>query len=204
MKIKNIIPFYCLMTLIAACGSNKSTKISSSDLIEASEQYGYDTVTVSAKDTVCSQNVDQVLRHYPEFYHATKRAKKSYEAWLQQEKSMGMKTLPEVMDVSIILDKTLHGKITVTGDSAWQVLPAIDSIYLQLIANVPDDAKDIDVKKSNIGRTRKAWQRYTEQLQRLAGTVPEECQVRYRTIMATQTKKYLTQLQQTKNNTKYQ
>ena len=46
--------------------------------------------------------------------------------------------------------------------------------------------------------------RYTEQLQRLAGTVPEECQDRYRTIMATQTKKYLTQLQQTKNNTKYQ
>ena len=110
-----------------------------------------------------------------------------------------MKTKPEVLDISMILDRTLHGRLTVTSDSVWQALPGIDSLYLQMIANMPEHTKDVDARKTDIGRTRKAWQSYTNQLQRLANTVPEGCRERYLCIVAEQTKKYQLLLQQANN-----
>ena len=198
-----ILFIYCLaLMLLTACGGTKKPqqeRISSSELISAADNYGYDTVAVTPGDTVCNTEVDNVLRHYPEFYHATKNAKKSYEAWTQQEKTIGLKTKPEVMDISMILDRTLHGKQTVTSDSVWQALPIIDSLYLQMIANMPEQTKDVDARKTDIGRTRKAWQSYTNQLQRLANTVPEGCRERYLCIVAEQTRKYQLLLQQANN-----
>ena len=42
------------------------------DLIANIEGYGIDTIAVEPGDTLCSARVDDVLRHYPEFYHAAK------------------------------------------------------------------------------------------------------------------------------------
>ena len=44
------------------------------DLIANIEGYGIDTIAVEPGDTLCSARVDEVLRHYPEFYHAAKKA----------------------------------------------------------------------------------------------------------------------------------
>jgi hypothetical protein len=99
------------------------------------------------------------------------------------------------MDINVILDKTLHGKMTVTSDSVWTALPAIDSLYLQRIGKVPDNAPDLDARKTEIGRARKAWQLYVEQLHRLSAAVPEACRERFLRIVADQTDKYLTTLQ---------
>ena len=86
-------------------------------------------------------------------------------------------------------------EMTVTSDSVWTALPAIDSLYLQRIGKVPDNAPDLDARKTEIGRARKAWQLYVEQLHRLSAAVPEACRERFLRIVADQTDKYLTTLQ---------
>ena len=183
------------LLFLSACGGRKQQDVSSAELIQAAEKFDYDTVAVTPGDTLCSSEVDDVLRHYPEFYHATKNAKKRYEAWAQQEKTVNAKAKPELMDINVILDKTLHGKMTVTSDSVWTALPAIDSLYLQRIGKVPDNAPNLDARKTEIGRARKAWQLYVEQLHRLSAAVPEACRERFLRIVADQTDKYLTTLQ---------
>ena len=158
------------LLFLSACGGRKQQDVSSAELIQAAENFDYDTVAVTPGDTLCSSEVDDVLRHYPEFYHATKNAKKCYETWAQQEKAINAKAKPELMDINVILDKTLHDKMTV-------------------------NAPDLDARKTEIGRARKAWQLYVEQLHRLSAAVPEACRERFLRIVADQTDKYLTTLQ---------
>ena len=83
------------------------------------------------------------------------------------------------MDIAAILQETLFGEQTVDADSAWQYLNTIDSLYIQAIASVPDGQPDTDMQKSSVGRTRKAWQAYTQRLQDMTSTIPTSCTQRF-------------------------
>lgn len=191
---KRTFAWIAAVIVLAACGGQQHN--STSRLKSVADEFGYDTIAAQPDDMLCNESVDDVLRHYPEFYHATRQAKKAYERWAAQEQEAGLKTKPEVMDIARILDETLDGSAKAAADSAWQALPTIDSLYLQLIASVPDEATDKDVVKSEIGRSRKAWQSYVELLKRLAATVPEDCQECYLTVVGEKINKHLMILQQ--------
>ena len=67
-----------LALMLTSCHYYKEEKDNThqdEDLIANIEGYGIDTIAVEPGDTLCSARVDEVLRHYPEFYHAAKKAK---------------------------------------------------------------------------------------------------------------------------------
>ncbi len=79
------------------------------DLIANIEGYGIDTIAVEPGDTLCSARVDDVLRHYPEFYHAAKKAKKAYDEWRELEAEARVGTKTQVMSVDAIWNDALDG-----------------------------------------------------------------------------------------------
>ena len=143
------------------------------DLIANIEGYGIDTIAVEPGDTLCSARVDDVLRHYPEFYHAAKKAKKAYGEWqaLEAEAHVGTKT--QVMSVDAILNDALYGPDNVAEIGEWPDMAPIDSAYFKLIGQ--SGLK----RKSAIGHARRAWISYQERLRQMAQTVPEQCRARY-------------------------
>ena len=73
----------CMALLCTACNDKKPQRAAtSSQLIENVQQLGIDTIEAVPGDTLCNETVDEVLRHYPELYHATKKARKAYDIWV--------------------------------------------------------------------------------------------------------------------------
>ena len=169
--------------LCTACNGKKDRTVASSRLIESAEQLGIDTIEAVPGDTLCNATVDEVLRHYPELYHATRKAQKAYDIWVASSKTSSLALRPAVMDVAAILEEALFDGEAADADSAWQYLPTIDSLYIQAIVNIPSGTADTDQRKSAIGRTRKAWQAYVKQLQAMESAVPEDCRQRYRSAI---------------------
>lgn len=197
MKVK-VLTFIVISLLLVACGGKQQhQRAEIRQLMETADKLGYDTITTNAGDTLCNIEIDNVLRHYPEFYHATKRAKKAYAQWVKQEKKSGLKTVPEVMDITKILDETLYGSDTVAKDSAWQMKYAVDSLYIQCIVNVTENDGSVDAHKSEIGRSRKAWLAYIEQLQNVSQTIPEGYKMRYQSVVADKINNHMLNLLQT-------
>ena len=143
------------------------------DLIANIEGYGIDTIAVEPGDTLCSARVDDVLRHYPEFYHAAKKAKKAYDEWQEMEAKARVGTKTQVMSVDAILNDALYGPDNIAEIGQWPDMTPIDSAYFKLIDK--SGAK----RKSAIGHARRAWLSYQERLQKMAQTVPEQCRARY-------------------------
>lgn len=190
------------LLLLTACGGTQHRQSKTpSQLVETADEYGYDTIALKKNDTLCNAVVDNVLRHYPEFYHATRNAKKAFEHWKKQEQIARLKTKPEIMDISHILDEMLNSNKKVSTESSWLSKSKIDSLYIQLIVNVPEkkEGVDIDSRKSEIGRSRKAWLTYIEQLQNITQTVPEGYAIRYQSIVAEKLNKHLKLLQTASN-----
>ena len=92
------------------------------------------------------------------------------------------------MDIAVILEESFFDTKAFDADSAWQYLTTIDSLYIQALVSVPSSNADTDQQKSAIGRTRKAWQAYTKQLQRMTAVVPENCRERYLSIIKHKTR----------------
>lgn len=178
----------CAAMLLTGCGGKKERKATSSQLIEQVEQFGIDTIEAKPGETLCSNSVDGVLRHYPELYHATRKAVKAYEKWMEAAKEAGLKVKPQTMDVAALLDEALFSDEAVDADSAWQHLPTIDSLYIQAIVNIPSGQSDTDKRKTAIGRMRKAWQAYAQQLQYMTPTIPQDCTQRYLSTVKSKTK----------------
>ena len=176
------------MLLLSACGGKKEHHTTSAQLIEDIQQFGIDSIEVTAGDTLVGTTVDQVLRHYPELYHATEKAKESYVQWTELAKNAKLKINPNVIDIAVILEESFFDTKAVDADSAWQYLTTIDSLYIQALVSVPSSNADTDQQKSAIGRTRKAWQAYTKQLQRMTAVVPENCRERYLSIIKHKTR----------------
>ena len=185
----------CMALLCTACNDKKPQRAAtSSQLIENVQQLGIDTIEAVPGDTLCNKTVDEVLRHYPELYHATKKARKAYDVWVTASKDSRLKLKPSLMDVSTILDETLFGSETIDADSAWQHLPTIDSLYIQAIVNIESGMPDTDQRKTAIGRMRKAWQSYVQQLQTMEPTIPEDCRRRYLSTIKGRTKQLTNRL----------
>ena len=165
-----------LALMLTSCHYYKEEKDGANqeeDLIANIEGYGIDTIAVEPGDTLCSARVDEVLRHYPEFYHAAKKAKKAFDEWqtLEAEARVGTKT--QVMSVDAILNDALFGPDNVAEIGQWPDMAPIDSAYFKLIGQSPLK------RKSAIGHARRAWLSYQERLQKMAQTVPEQCRARY-------------------------
>ena len=143
------------------------------DLIANIEGYGIDTIAVEPGDTLCSARVDDVLRHYPEFYHAAKKAKKAYDEWQEMEAEARVGTKTQVMSVDAILNDALYGSDDIAEIGEWPDMAPIDSAYFKLIGQ--SGLK----RKSAIGHARRAWISYQERLRQMAQTVPEQCRARY-------------------------
>ena len=188
MNTKPIILIVFTMLLLSACGGKKEHHTTSAQLIEQVEQFSIDTIVTKPGDTLVNNTVDGVLRHYPELYRATQKAVKAYDKWVEISKVSGLKVKPETLNVNALLDETLFGENTQDADSAWQYLPVIDSLYIQALVNIPSGQSDTDTRKSAIGRTRRAWLTYAENLQALQPTLPEECRPRFRFIINKKTK----------------
>ena len=188
MNTKPIILIVFAMLLLSACGGKKGHHTTSAQLIEDVQKFGIDSIEVTAGDTLVGTTVDQVLRHYPELYHATEKAKESYVQWTELAKNAKLKINPNVIDIAVILEESFFDTKAVDADSAWQYLTTIDSLYIQALVSVPSSNADTDQQKSAIGRTRKAWQAYTKQLQRMTAIVPENCRERYLSIIKHKTR----------------
>ncbi|MBQ3364433.1 MAG: hypothetical protein IJG42_10855 [Muribaculaceae bacterium] len=143
------------------------------DLIANIEGYGIDTIAVEPGDTLCSARVDDVLRYYPEFYHAAKKAKKAYDEWQELEAEARVGTKTQVMSVDAILNDALYGPDDVAEIGEWPDMAPIDTAYFKLIGQ--SGLK----RKSAIGHARRAWISYQERLRQMAQTVPEQCRARY-------------------------
>ena len=143
------------------------------DLIANIEGYGIDTIAVEPGDTLCSARVDDVLRHYPEFYHAAKKAKKAYDEWRELEAEARVGTKTQVMSVDAILNDALYGPDNISEIGEWPDMAPIDSAYFKLIGQ--SGLK----RKSAIGHARRAWISYQDRLRQMAQTVPEQCRARY-------------------------
>ncbi|MDE7086424.1 MAG: hypothetical protein K2O48_07055, partial [Prevotella sp.] len=131
MNKKLMLLAVCAAMLLTGCGGKKERKATSAQLIEQVEQFGIDTIEAKPGETLCSNSVDGVLRHYPELYHATRKAVKAYDKWVEAAKEAGLKVKPQAMDVTTLLDEALFGDSATDADSAWQHLPTIDSLYIQ-------------------------------------------------------------------------
>lgn len=179
MNKKTMMLAVCAVMLLAACSGKKERKATGSELIEDVARFGIDTIEAKPGDMLCDETVDGVLRHYPELYHATQKAKKAYEKWAEQSEQTHLNMKTKTMDIAAILQETFFGEQTVDADSAWQYLNTIDSLYIQAIGSVPDGQPDTDMLKSSVGRTRKAWQAYTQRLQDMTSTIPTSCTQRF-------------------------
>ena len=165
-----------LALMMASCHYYKEEKDGThqdEDLIANVEGYGIDTIAVEPGDTLCSARVDEVLRHYPEFYHAAKKAKKAYDEWQKMEAEARVGTKTQVMSVDAILNDALYGPDDIAEVGEWPDMAPIDSAYFKLIGE--SGLK----RKSAIGHARRAWISYQERLQQMAQAVPEQCRARY-------------------------
>lgn len=192
MNIKHLIPIATAVVLLPACHDKKpqAQHQSATQLIEAVGHFQVDTVEAQPQDTLYGEETSSLLRHYPELYHAARKVRKTYEKWAEQARLTGLNEPTELLDISNILEETLSG----SGDavaSTWPDLSGTDSLYLQLLANAPDNDR-----KSDIGRSRRAWLNYTGQLQQLMQTLPESLRQRYAFIVSRQTQAYQEKMQQ--------
>ena len=165
-----------LAMMLTSCHYYKEEKDNThqeEDLIANVEGYGIDTIAVEPGDTLCSARVDDVLRHYPEFYHAAEKAKKAYEEWQELEAAARVGTKTQVMSLDAILNDALYGPDDVAEIGEWPDMSPIDSAYFKLIGQ--SGLK----RKSAIGHARRAWLSYQARLRQMAQTVPQQCRARY-------------------------
>ena len=165
-----------LAMMLTSCHYYKEEKDNThqeEDLIANVEGYGIDTIAVEPGDTLCSARVDDVLRHYPEFYHAAEKAKKAYEEWQELEAAARVGTKTQVMSLDAILNDALYGPDDVAEIGEWPDMAPIDSAYFKLIG------QSVPKRKSAIGHARRAWLSYQDCLHKMAQTVPEQCSARY-------------------------
>jgi hypothetical protein len=198
-RVLSLTVVVSLALMLTSCHYYKEEKDGANqeeDLIANIEGYGIDTIAVEPGDTLCSARVDEVLRHYPEFYHAAKKAKKAFDEWqsLEAEARVGTKT--QVMSVDAILNDALFGPDNVAEIGEWPDMAPIDSAYFKLIGQ--SGLK----RKSAIGHARRAWLSYQERLQKMAQTVPEQCRARYIATITARVEQLCTTLQGKDNEKK--
>lgn len=198
-RVLSLSAVVSLALMLTSCHYYKEEKDDThqdEDLIANIEGYGIDTIAVEPGDTLCSARVDDVLRHYPEFYHAAKRAKKAYDEWRAMEAEARVGTKTQVMSVDAILNDALYGADDIAEVGEWPDMAPIDSAYFKLIGQ--SGLK----RKSAIGHARRAWISYQERLRQMAQTVPQQCRARYIASITSRVQQLCTTLQGKDNEQK--
>ena len=157
------------MFLLTSCVGNKVK--TNTKLIEKVEQLQVDTVVTPPDEVLCSVSADEVLRRYPELYHSSKKAIKTYNLWAKQ---VDNSKLTDCFNISEIINKVLQSSSNQSSASEWPDMSEIDNQYLKMI----DQATTTETK-SAIGRERHTWKEYMVQLQNIVQTLPEECRTAY-------------------------
>ena len=198
-RVLSLSAVVSLALMLTSCHYYKEEKEDThqdDDLIANIEGYGIDTIAVEPGDTLCSARVDEVLRHYPEFYHAAKEAKKAYDEWRAMEAEARVGTKTQVMSVDAILNDALFGPDDIAEIGEWPDMAPIDSAYFKLIGQSQPK------RKSAIGHARRAWITYQERLQQMAHAVPEQCRARYIASITARVEQLCTTLQGKDNEKK--
>ena len=198
-RVLSLSAVVSLALMLTSCHYYKEEKDDThqeEDLIANIEGYGIDTIAVEPGDTLCSARVDDVLRPYPEFYHAAKKAKKAYAEWRELEAEARVGTKTQVMSVNAILNDALYGPDNIAEIGEWPDMTPIDSAYFKLIDQSGPK------RKSDIGHARRAWMSYQERLRQMAQTVPEQCRARYIASITARVQRFCTTLQGKDNEKK--
>lgn len=198
-RVLSLSAVVSLALMLTSCHYYKEEKDDThqdEDLIANIEGYGIDTIAVEPGDTLCSSRVDEVLRHYPEFYHAAKKATKAYDEWQKMEAEARVGTKTQVMSVDAILNDALFGDDYIVEIGEWPDMAPIDSAYFKLIG------QSVPKRKSAIGHARRAWLTYQDRLHQMAHVVPEQCRARYIASITSRVEQLCTTLQGKDNEKK--
>lgn len=194
------------LVVFSSCKSEEKKRADAKqELIANIAHYGIEPVDTTGKAPLASADANEVLVHYPEFYHAVDNAKRLYDKWAAEERKMistafvgkGAKRTAEAKKLAAALDSVIEARsITSHLDyvlfederaeqEEWTGNSATSDLYLALIAKVADGlgetadhAKSDDIKTS-IGFARRMWADYAECLQRITPSVPEPSRARY-------------------------
>lgn len=160
--------------LLVSCGSRKNNRSNfSAELVDNVDQFQMDTIVMKPGEQISTPEVDHILRHYPELYHASQRAQKAYEGWVAQGKASGLETSVEAMDFSSILNESLLDTEESSDSVIWLDTNPVDSTYLQLLSAASKN------RKTDIGRVRHAWHSYLERLHQILPALPEDSKLNY-------------------------
>lgn len=175
------------------------------DLLEAVERLDIDTIDTTGKEQIGTPDVDEVLRHYPELYHATENTLKLYDKWVEAERNMvntvfvgnDKGRMAKAEKCAKSFDERLKTRsvaeilnYTLFDSEAPQVTEFHDNektsdLYLKIMASIADGLAEnkehakSDEMKSAVGYARRAWADYHEQMCRMVESVPEGCRARY-------------------------
>lgn len=175
------------------------------ELIDNISHYGIDPVDTTGKAPLASADANDVLVHYPEFYHAIENSKKLYDKWAAEEQKMistafvgrSSKRTAEAKKHAAALDSVIEARsitkqldyVLFESENAeteeWTDNSATSELYLAIMGKVvdglsetADHAKSDDIKTS-IGFARRMWADYVQSLQKVYQSVPEPSRARY-------------------------
>lgn len=220
----NIALAACLaIAAVTTIGCNKKSQDpeeKKQDLLEAIEHLDIDTIDTTSKEQIGNADVDEVLRHYPELYHATENTLKLYDKWVEAERNMVnivfvgndkgrmakaqkcAKSFDERLktrSVAEILSYTLFDSETPQATELNDNEKTSD-LYLKIMASIADGLAEnkehakTDEMKSAVGYARRAWADYHEQMCRMVSAVPEDSRARYTKAVNELTHKHLVDL----------
>lgn len=175
------------------------------ELIDNISHYGIDPVDTTGKAPLASADANDVLVHYPEFYHAIENSKKLYDKWAAEEQKMistafvgrsskrtaaakkraaALDSVVEARSITRQLDYVLFEDEKVDSQE-WADNSATSELYLAIMASIvdglnetADHAKSDDIKTS-VGFARRMWADYVQSLQKVYQSVPEPSRARY-------------------------
>lgn len=175
------------------------------ELIDNISHYGIEPVDTTGKAPLASADANDVLVHYPEFYHAIENTKKLHTKWAAEEQKMiavafvgkGAKRTSAAKKHAAELDSVIEARsITQQLDYVlfederietmeWTDNGATSDLYLAIMATIvdglnetADHAKSDDIKTS-IGFARRMWGDYVQSLQKAYQSVPAPSRARY-------------------------
>lgn len=192
--------------LLSSCKSEeKKHADAKQELIDNISHYGIAPVDTTGKASLASADANDVLVHYPEFYHAIENAKKLHDKWAEAEQKMvstafvgkASKRVAEAKKHAAALDSVIEERsITKQLDyvlfesdkpetTKWIALQPTSDLYLALMSSIADgldetsDHAKTDDIKSVIGFARRMWADYAECLQNIIKSVPDPSCARY-------------------------
>lgn len=206
MRIRYLFLYVILSAfLCASCGNKRQD--SKQSLLDNIEHFHVDTIDVTNKEPIGTPSLDEVLRHYPELYHATEKARIAYRKWVDREKEMiatafvgkntsrmskaskyAAKLEKRIVenDVTALLEYALldsnHNDI---GTLDWVDDKLTTQHYLFIMGKVKDGLQDdanhskTDEIKTSIGFARRTWIEYIDALRCVEQALPDNAREYY-------------------------